>query len=1157
MGPQGLGAGAVRRYPPCVLEIRVLGRLAVEHAGAPASTEADPSGPSGPAERIVALPASRRARDLLAYLATHPGRHPRSGLAGRFWPDVPEASARSSLRGALAELRRSLGPVGTALSATREEVGLDRTQVRVDLEEFRRLTADQRWHEALALDRGRLLADVEHDWADWLRAEHLRELTAALGAAADAYAAEGRTAEAVALARRRARLEPLSEPAAARLVELLVASGDRPAAVEVGRALVDRLQRELGVRPSAATTRLLAGLRTPDLEADPADAPVVSGPTAPALHELAAPRLLGRTAELARLRDLRRGPRLRAAVLRGEAGIGKTSLAVAAATEAAAEGCTVLYGRCDEEGIVPYCAWIEALGRAVDDLDAEVGRGLVDEGGEHLLRWFPQLRHLVPAHERPSLASAEAPDGERWRLFEAITRLLVRLSQQRPVVLVLDDLHWADRSTLLLLRHVVRTTQDAAVTVVATTRSTDAGPDAPVHAVLAQLRRDGLVTEVEVPGLTEDQVGELVGLHTDRPDRAALTSALFAETEGNPFFVGEILRNLPTGPAAAAPRADAGFAVPAGVRDLLQRRLGRLDAAARELMAVAAVVGRDFDLDTVVAVSGQPEQVALAALETAVAADLVDEVGVGRYTFTHALVRATLDDDLSRTRRARLHAKVGVALERRLAGGVGPLPSAAELAHHFLAASDPVYADVAVGYARQAYVEAMSRLAYNEAAASTRRTIEALRAWGRDDRSTTAPPVVGALLLELGEALSRAGDTAAARQAFAEAADAARIHHQPAWLATAALGWVGPSWQTFGTVEDDTVALLEEALAAIGGEHPGLRVRLTARLAIALYFAGRPAHLQELTWSALTEARELDDDAVLAAALEGRLWAQWRPDRVGQRIAVADELVAVAERSGLAEAALTGRRWRVFALMEAGNLVSAWREADRHAAGAHRLRLPYEQMYVAVFAFTRAVLEGRLDDAEQAATQVRAFGEVQGGADAVQFGGVHALTFAYLRGDLGALADAVAAFADGYPAVPGWRGALAVTLLAAGRPDEARAALDRVWPPQESLPFDAVWLAAMGFLSLAVVLLGDADRARHLRALLRPYAGRPVVLGAGGAVWGTADVYLALLAGVLGDAPAAERHQARAAEDLARMGSDPTPMLAALGALVGVAEAAR
>ena len=292
-----------------------------------------------------------------------------------------------------------------------------------------------------------------------------------------------------------------------------------------------------------------------------------------------------------------------------------------------------------------------------------------------------------------------------------------------------------------------------------------------------------------------------------------------------------------------------------------------------------------------------------------------------------------------------------------------------------------------------------------------------------------------------------------------------------------------------------------------------------------------------LTASALQGARRTGDPSVLAAALEARLWATWRPDAVEERLATAEELLAEAEAAGLPDVGVVARRWRVTALVEAGRMDEAWVECARHAESANRLRLPYEQLYVAVFTAMRALLEGRLEDVEVASQQVASFSELRGGADALQFGGVHALTLAQIHGDLAPMADALAFFVAAYPDLPGWRGALAYVLVATGRRDEAAEQVDALWPPSETLPFDANWLPAHYFLAWAVIGLEDARRARQLYDALSPWASRPVVLGAAGAVWGTTSLVLAALADLLGDDAAADQHRREADAEARRIGA--------------------
>ncbi|SHH33426.1 ATP-binding protein [Geodermatophilus nigrescens] len=1087
-----------------MLVVRVLGGLALEHAGEP-----------------LEPPGSRRARELLALLAVTPGRCSRGLLAARMWPDVPEAGARTGLRGALAELRRGLGPHAAVVQAGRDDVGLDPAAVRVDLRGFRAAADAGRWAEALAWDRGTLLPGLEAEWAEEVRAEHARSLLRVLAEAAAGHEAAGRLREAAELAARRVRADPLSEQAGRELVRLLAAAGDRAAALDAGRALAERLQRELGVPPDRETAALLDGLRR--ARAAPAGDDAVSGPTAPALGDLAPAEFVGRDGPLAAVRAARRAPLPAMVLVRGEAGIGKTALAAVTAREAVAEGWTVLHGRCDEESIVPYCAWVEALGPVVDGLDDRAAARVVDDGGGGLVRLFPRLRR---GRQGPEVT--EDADTERWRLFEAVARLLAGLAARAPVLLVLEDVHWADRSTLLLLRHVLRTSQETACAVLVTARPEEAGEEALLPALLTQERRERRLTEVDLAGLSETDVGRLARRHRGGSDWSRFVRALHAETEGNPFFVREILRNLPTTPDSAPLPPAGGFDVPDGVRELLQRRLRRLDPVAQDVLTLASVVGRDVDLGTLEAVGTWAPDHLVDALDAATASGLLTEQGIGRWSFPHALVRSALSDGLSRTRRARLHARVADALERRGAAG------AAEIAHHLLGAGDPASVDRAVGYARQAAAEAVAQAAYAEAAAVLRRTVDAVTAvLGAD------PHRLGPLLLELGEALSRAADTAAARQTFTEAAGAARAVGDPAWLGTAALGLAGPSWQGFGTVDAEVIGLLEDALAVVPPDRPALRARLQARLAVALSFARRPERVQELTAAALDAARGLGEGPVLAAALEARLWATWHPYGVAERLALADELLDVARREDAPETAAVARRWRVVALLEAGRIEEVWPETARHAEEAGRLRMPYELMYVAVFTTMRALLEGRLADAQASAEHVRTFAELRGGADAVQFGGVHALTLASLAGGLAAMADPLLGFARAYPALPAWGGAAAYALAVAGRTDEAQAEVDALWPPEERLPVDAVLLPGLVFLAMAVTALGDRERAAHLYRLLEPLAGRTVVLGAGGAVWGTTDARLAELAETAGRPGAAAAHRAAARAALRALGADP------------------
>ncbi|HSI92731.1 MAG TPA: AAA family ATPase, partial [Jiangellaceae bacterium] len=655
-----------------MVRIRVLGPFEVEVEG-------------GPAE----LPPSRRARALLAWLALHPGRHARSKVAATFWPDVLDSSARTSLRGAVAELRRSLGPAASVLVAARETIELAGPPATwVDAQEFGRLIAEGELRGALDLVRGPVLADIDDEWVDPFRDDHQRTMLQVLDELTRRAAAAGALAEAIRFTRRRMQLDPLSEPAGRELVRLLARSGDRAGALDAAAALTERLHRELGLGPDPKTVQLIAQIRSQTAAEHTAAA---SGAALPAPPPIGRPQavLVGRDDVLDRIDQVRRhaaGQGGSVVLISGDPGIGKTSLAIAAARLAALEGLTTLYGRCDEEGIVPFEPWVEAIGHALDHLESERVAGLARDSGPALARLFPQLRQHLPAAIRPSQAE---PDTERWRLFDAVSALLHELCRPPGLVLVLDDVHWADRSTLLLLRHVLRTRRSAPITVLMTSRTADLAADSYLHDVLAELRRAELLTVIELGGLDEPEVGELVARRRGAPAEREFVRALHQETEGNPFFVEEILRSVPK-PSTVdhSSPADGGFGVPQGVHDLLRRRLSQLPKEVNDVLVQAAVLGRDFDLIKLGRLSGFDDEVLIDTLDQAIGASVIDETGIGRYSFSHALFRSALYDSLTRTRRARLHLMVAQAIESLAGGGSS---EAAEIAHHYLAAAQPEF----------------------------------------------------------------------------------------------------------------------------------------------------------------------------------------------------------------------------------------------------------------------------------------------------------------------------------------------------------------------------------------------------------------------------------------------------------------------------------
>ena len=1031
-----------------MLRVRLVGELTLEADG-----------------KRLELPAPAKARALLAWLALHPGTHSRSEVAGTFWPDVLEESARASLRTALSAVRRSLGPAADGhLVATREVVGLEGAWV--DALAFEELVAAGRPAEALALAQGELLPSLDDEWARDARdhqrrrrAEVLREL---------AERADD-PAEAVRLARARLALDPLSEEAARDLIERLVAAGDRAGALVAFDELRERLRTTLAIAPSAETHALADAIRRRATRRPP---------SSPLVDRRTAGVFVGREAERARAAG-ERG----LVVIEGEAGVGKTRLALELARAVRDAGGVALVGRCSEEPLRPYEAWAEALRPLVDDAEAGHREALARLYGE---------------------TDASDAEGERFGLFEAVRELLAEVAASWPVLVVLDDLHWADRPTLLLLAHLVRAPEGPAVRLVGTYRSSDLHRDHPLGALLADARREHMAERVALRGLTAEATATLVAASTGPQTSQRVARAVHAETAGNPFFVVEIARHL----AETGAYSVTEVGLPESVREVLGRRIERLGARVHAVLRDAAVLGERFSLH---ALQGDPDSL-VDALDVALAAGLVrEEVGpAGTYAFAHALVRQTLYEELSAARRVRAHA---AAAQRLLAlRRAGRPVSAAELAHHLLEAAPVGDPEAAALEAGRAATEATAALAWEEAAAHAERGLQALE-W------LDAPPAElhAGLLLAQGEAQMRAGEREPARAALREAIAAYTALGRPEELARSALA-LGGVGIVIARPDEEVAGAIEAALAALPPDADRTRARLLARLAIERYYEPPGDARRRLSDAALDAARRAGDDATLAAALNARHVALWDPDHAHERLAVAEEMIAVAERAGDRELALQGRNWRVVDLFELGRIGAWWEQVTNHGEMAEALRLPTYAWYTPLWSGVRAVLEGRFEDAARARERARALGAAAGDGNAELFTDMLEYGERMLQGALTAydLRYAEEQIRSS-PAGIAYRTAYAWLLADAGRTDEARAELAALAPDRFAVvPFDANWMSAMAELSEAALLLGERDHAAVLRELLTPYAGSTTPAGRATAQYGLVEDFLGRLGLLLG-----------------------------------------
>lgn len=1070
--------------------------------------------------RFLEPPAGRRARSLLAWLALHPGLHPRSRVAAVFWPDVLETSARASLRTALSAVRSWLGDGSGCLVATRELIGLEGNDLWVDARALDELLASGRLAEAVELCRGELLAQLDDDWAYEARRRCGDRVADAVAQLADEAEAAGDRPGAAAWTRRLVELEPLSESAHRLLVARLAAAGEPAEALAAYEAMRERLRRELGVVPSPETRTLVDEIRRGELPR-PVAGPEPGRRPLPAAFARPEPiPLVGREQELERLLTAWRGARsgrLRLVLLAGEAGTGKSRLAAELARRVHASGATVALGRCLEENVVPYGPFQEIVRHLLD--------GASTTG-------FPLAE---------TASASDDPEGARYRLFEEVAEQLAETAAEAPLLLVVEDVHWADRPTLLLLAHVARAAAHSPLLVLATFREGEGPVPATLASLLGDLRRADAYERVTIEGLDAPHVAELVSAWLGADVPAELALAVRRLTGGNPLFVGELAGRLgeiarPEAGGADWRDAIAAAGLPEGVGDVIGQRIARLSDPAREVVTAGAIVGERFRLEEAAALTELEGSDLVDALDEMLDARLIREEpgSPGRYAFPHALVREAALARLSATRRSYLHGRAAEAFERLYVHDLDP--HLAELARHATAAlpsGDPARA---AEYARRAAARAIELLAYEDAAEHAERALRAL-----DGRALPEAARVE-LLLALGEGQLRAGEVSASRDAFARAAAGAIAAGSTDQLARAALGHCGLGI-TLVAVREDTVRLLEQALERLDEDHP-LRPRVLARLAIELYYDPSPERRETLSEEAVRAARRLGDARALLEALNARRVALWSPDHLEERLSLGAELIELARRADDREKELQGLNWRVVDVLETGDLDGAMEAAHAHQALADELRLPGYRWYGSVWQAMVAVLRGRFDEAAGQAAAALELGRAAQDENADLFHVVQSQAIRFERGAVSADDLAfIAARAEISPATAAWLAWLALFDLVRGDRGTAAGRLARIASAGfAGLPRDANLLVSLSLLSMTAAELSDREAADELYELLLPYADRCVVVGRAIRCGGSVAYPLGLLAACLDRRSAGAEHFEHALEVHRRL--DARPLLA-------------
>jgi DNA-binding SARP family transcriptional activator/tetratricopeptide (TPR) repeat protein len=1081
---------------------------------------------------------SRQGRALFAFLVLHRDRAAsRDELIDALWPTSPPSSPTAGLSSVLARVRRAVGHdviVGRSQLTVRLDAGseIDVETAHAAVPEAERCLAADDPASALAIADAALeivarplLAELDAPWVEAKR----RELAALQPALLELRARAGLTIGGVELpgAERAARTlsacHPYRESGHALLMEAQARRGNVAEAMQTFQGLRELLREELGTVPSPSVVALHDRLlREGAIEAAPApESPVAGRIPLPSLGTGGGERaFVGRPEALEQLTgtwEQATAGRLQFVVLIGEHGVGKTQLAARFARDLHARGALVLYGRCDEEAIVAYQPFVEALRHALRHDDLTSVEELAD-ALRTLGRLVPEAR-VGPAadHEQEEPDPDDAEMG-RFILFDAVCRILGHLASERPTLLVLDDLHWADQPTLKLLRHAVRDLEASPVMLLGAFRGEEVARDAGLASALADVRREHPLVRMRVEGLDEEAADELVASRLSARQTPAFVRALRAETGGNPFFMDEALRSLQESGALAATgpaleRALERMGVPEGVEEVIARRLARMSPAAAGALTVAAVVGNRFELATVREVLAEPDETVMAALEEAIAAGLIVEQPerIDGFAFRHAILREAIYARPTKSRRARLHQRVGEVLEPQLATR---RVTAAEIARHALLAGPLAAPQQAARYAALAGDDAARALAWEEAELHYRR---ALDAWQEldDEREARRCDV----LLSLARVQSRAGSSRASRASALEAAQSARARGAHEQLARAALALGERYWEA--NVADRTYGkLLNEALRSLEDADSALRARVLARLAENLHFTAEQRLGAGLSAEAVAMARRLGDTDALLTALMARHVVLLNAAHLDERLRIIDEVLAV---SGDSRVLVHAQQWRVYDLCEAARIDEGREQHLRFQEMSRRLRQPLISLAAAGWQGVFAALDGDVAQTERCAREVLEVGRRAEAQDALS---IHAGMLFMIRRWQGRVAELVAdveTLSSGPYALAPWRAARALVSIETGAVEKGRAACERFGERFDGVPQDFMWLGTMALLSETCAALGDTAGASVLYERLRPFGGHFVQLSYT-ACWGSVERYLGLLAGTLGDLDAARSH---------------------------------
>ena len=844
-------------------------------------------------------------------------------------------------------------------------------------------------------------------------------------------------------------------------------------------------------------------------------------------------RYIGRQRELASIDDALSDAlagRGRIVLVSGEPGIGKSRLLTEVERRACGRGVPVAWGRSPEaEGAPPYWPWRQVL-RALQTRDT---------ASESSLSAPPSRLHridpgLAPAGDAPDdQGGGELRGAERFGAFDAVADVLRAAASHAGLVVLLDDMHWADAPSLRLLEHVALEWAGSRGLLIAAHRPVGSDRDAPLRRTLAQLARVEGATRIALEGFTAEETAARLSDVTGRAFAADAVAVLQRRTSGNPFFIGEFGQLLAT---AEARDLDAERAVPSSVRDVIARRVSELPRGVQDILEVAAVAGAQPSPGIVAAVLDIPVAGVLERFDEATAAGLLaHNAETNMYTFSHALLRDALYTEMPPARRVQMHALVATRLEQL--AGTDRASRLSELAYHWLQALPGGYADAAARSAAAAADAAMSQLAYEEAA----RLYEAA---SRASTETADSGREAHLLLGAARAHFFGGEVDRSAELCEDVARRARATGDAAMLADAALVLERVGDRQLSAL---IAGLCEEAIAALPGDALQTRSRLQAQLTNALVYLDDYERIERLSREALDGAERSGDDDTLAAALHARHTACSDVDGLAERLVVTERLLEVAIRSRRVVDELWARLWRFDSAMQRGMVADCEREIASIEVLAARIKQPLVNWHLERCRFVVAQVRGDFDAARRAADDgdrfARSAGELARRRRPMQYLIVSVSTGDEVE-DVAPAIDPGSATGQHKP-VPQTamliaRETMALAALFRGDTERAGAIYDTLPGPDRWLVMPPARFIANAHRAVIAALLGRRDDCAAMYAQLQPYADLFVTAGAGSvACFGSAELNLGLLARTLGRNDAAVKHLERAVERNDHVGMRP------------------